>query len=164
MFSLKTGQKNTKSPASFGVRKSETGQACPSKMRGSVCHAADWTRCRVDNSDDFAAKQNPLCGFLVCRHPLCRYLPCASILALRSVMFRAGPADGSALHTSPCHALAAARRAASLRLGRKTVPLSRPFGFLPSLRSIRAAPHASAFRCMHRRGGGIIPTPLNMRF
>jgi len=70
-------------------------------LRISVCHAADWTRGRVDNSDDFAAKQNPLCGFLVCRHPLCRYLPCASILA---------------------------------------------------------------FLCMHRRGGGIIPTPLNMRF
>ena len=30
--------------------------------------------------------------------------------------------------------------------------------------SLKNEGHASAFLCMHRRGGGIIPTPLNMRF
>ena len=43
-----------------------------------------------------------------------------------------------------CHAAAAARRAASLRFGTQPLGLLALLGFCSSLRSIRAAPHASA--------------------
>ena len=49
-----------------------------------------------------------------------------------------------ALRASSCHAAAAARRAASLRLGTQTLGLSALPGLCSSLRSIRAAPLASA--------------------
>ena len=107
------------------------------------CHAPDWTRGRVDNSDDFADKLNPPCGFLVCRHSLCRYLPCASILRTSQLSCF----GGCATRGFP----------PSLAQNR---PAFAALGFLPSLRSIRAAPHAYTFLCMHRRGGGNFPTPL----
>lgn len=112
-------------------------------LRTSHCHASGWARGRVDNCSDSGQTQSGSCRpwALSIRSAVC--LPC--VPALRTSQLS-------------CFGGCATRGFPPSRAQNR--PAFAALGFLPSLRSIRAAPHAYTFLCMHRRGGGNFPTPL----
>ena len=135
------------------------------KILALPCHAADWARGRVDNSDDCAAKQKAQAPswfagirFVVISPARLSSRFCLSCFALgpwpgrfHCVSGKTSPAArvwfspslrsklpyGPKLRTSSCHAAAAAQRAASLRLGLGTDPLR-----VPSVPRPRSGPSA----------------------